>query len=168
MKQFGGCTLQVVLYQHCLVQLHLQDVYGIVQLNPTTQTPHVIPVEELSQLPYVSQPYHHHHHHHLTSQIVRNWGLAVAVDYLELFWTVEVQVEHSLVAVSPPPVTQLPVPATGEGVEEFRVVKGNQSVEILVSQVALETVVLCSFHQLGSLLIALCTTTMEQRKRKNT
>ena len=120
-------------------------------------------MEKLSQLPYASQP----HHHHLTSQIIRDWGLAVAVDNLELFWTIEVQVKHILVAVSPPPVTQLPVPATGEKVKELWVVKGNQSVQVLISQVALEIVVLRSFHQLGSLLIALCTT-MKKRKRKKT
>lgn len=47
-----------------------------------------------------------------------------------------IQLEHISVPVVPPPGAQLPVPATGQGVKQLRMLHANHGEEVLVAQVA--------------------------------
>lgn len=54
--------------------------------------------------------------------------------------TAIVQVKHVAVSVVPPPGAQLPVPATGQRIKEFRMLHADHGEEVLVAQVAPETI----------------------------
>lgn len=77
------------------------------------------------------------------SQVFWNLGFAIPMYDLEFARAVEILVEHCLVPMAPPPLAQLSVPATGESVEELRVVESNKGVQVLIPQVALEAILFC-------------------------
>lgn len=90
------------------------------------------------------------------SQIFWYFRFAVPVYDLELARAVEILVEHCLVPMAPPPLAQLSVPATGECVEEFRVVEGYKGVQVLISQMALEAILLCLLCECWSRQVSTC------------
>lgn len=93
------------------------------------------------------------HSHHL---VIWYRSLAVPVDDFQFLRTCKVQIKYCLVAMTSPPVTELPVPCAGQCVEELRVVKGNECVQVLVPKMTLEAVVFRSLKQFASRQVTLC------------
>lgn len=82
--------------------------------------------------------------------------LTVAVVQLYLARTLEVVIKHESIALVPVPLAELPVPRARQSVEQLRVVEGDQSVQILVAQCALEAVVFAPLHQHSTLQVRSC------------
>lgn len=57
--------------------------------------------------------------------------------------TAIIQLKHISVSVVPPPGAQLPVPTTGQGVKQFRMLHADHGEEVLVTQVAPEAILVC-------------------------
>lgn len=54
-----------------------------------------------------------------------------------------IQLKHVSVSVVPPPGAKLSVPATGQGIKQFRMLHADHGEKVLVTQVAPETVLVC-------------------------
>lgn len=54
-----------------------------------------------------------------------------------------IHLKHVSVSVVPPPGAQLPVPPTGQGVKQLRVLHTDHGEEVLVPQVAPEAILVC-------------------------
>ena len=73
--------------------------------------------------------------------ILWNASITIAVPNIHLALAIEVLVEHVHV-VRLPPLTNLPVPGARQDIEQLLVLHANQREKVLVSQVALEMVLL--------------------------
>lgn len=54
-----------------------------------------------------------------------------------------IQLKYVSVSVIPPPGAQLPVPATRQGVKQFRMLHSDHGKEVLITQVASKAILVC-------------------------
>lgn len=59
--------------------------------------------------------------------------------------TAIIELKYLSISVVPPPGAQLSVPATGQGMKQFRMLHANHGEEVLVAQVAPEAILVCQF-----------------------
>lgn len=73
------------------------------------------------------------------------WYGGVTVPMVDIDWptTTIIQLKHVSISMVPPPGAQLPVPATGEGIKQFRMLHADHGEEVLVAQVAPEAILVC-------------------------
>lgn len=74
------------------------------------------------------------------TSVIRYGCVTVAMVDIDRPVTVIVKLKHFSIAMVPPPGAQLPVPATGQSVEELWVLHTDHSEEVLVSEVPPELV----------------------------
>lgn len=65
--------------------------------------------------------------------------------------TAIIQLKHISVPVVPPPGAQLPVPATGQGIKQFRMLHTDHGEEVLVTKVTPEAILVGQFGHVAGL-----------------
>lgn len=62
-----------------------------------------------------------------------------------------IKLKHVSISMVPPPSAQLSVPATGQGIKQFRVLHADHGKEVLVTKVAPEAILVCQFGNIAGL-----------------